>query len=74
METMIGINRAILHILDFNSNLTVFSERELELGSGSAACWFGCRLFGGGRRAALILLAVLSLIESAALLALHWFG
>ena len=39
METMIGINRAILHILDFNSNLTVFSEQELELGSGSAATY-----------------------------------
>ncbi len=39
METMIGINRAILHILDFNSNLTVFSEQELELGSGSAAAY-----------------------------------
>ena len=37
METMIGINRAILHILDFNSNLTVFSEQELALGEGSAA-------------------------------------
>ena len=36
---MIGINRAILHILDFNSNLTVFSEQELELGSGSAATY-----------------------------------
>jgi hypothetical protein len=36
---MIGINRAILHILDFNSNLTVFSEQELELGSGSAASY-----------------------------------
>ena len=39
METMIGINRAILHILDFNSNLTVFSEQELALGSGSAASY-----------------------------------
>lgn len=37
METMIGINRAILHILDFNSNLTVFSEQELALGDGSVA-------------------------------------
>jgi hypothetical protein len=36
---MIGINRAILHILDFNSNLTVFSEQELEIGSGSAAAY-----------------------------------
>lgn len=35
METVIGINRAILHILDFASNLTVFSEQELELGSSS---------------------------------------
>jgi len=34
---MIGINRAILHILDFNSNLTVFSEQELALGDGSVA-------------------------------------
>lgn len=33
METLININKAILHILDFNSNLTVFSEQELELGS-----------------------------------------
>ena len=39
LETMIGINRAILHILDFNSNLTVFSEQELELGSSSAASY-----------------------------------
>ena len=37
METLIGINRAILHILDFNSNLTVFSEQELALGDGSVA-------------------------------------
>ena len=37
METMIGINRGILHILDFNSNLTVFSEYELELGGDSVA-------------------------------------
>jgi hypothetical protein len=34
---MIGINRAILHILDFNSNLTVFSEQELELGMVAVA-------------------------------------
>ncbi len=37
METLIGINRAILHILDFNSNLTVFSEQELDLGNASVA-------------------------------------
>jgi len=35
MDTIININKAILHILDFNSNLTVFSEQELELGSSS---------------------------------------
>ena len=37
METMIGVNKAILHILDFNSNLTVFSAHELELGKSSVA-------------------------------------
>ena len=37
METVIAINKAILHILDFNSNITVFSEAELELGSSSVA-------------------------------------
>jgi hypothetical protein len=39
METLIGINRAILHILDFNSNLTVFSEQELDLDSASVAAF-----------------------------------
>ena len=37
METSIGVNKAILHILDFNSNLTVFSAHELELGKSSVA-------------------------------------
>jgi hypothetical protein len=37
METTIAINKAILHILDFNSNLTVFSENELDLGKSSVA-------------------------------------
>ncbi len=39
METVIAINKAILHILDFNSNVTVFSEQELELGSSSVAAF-----------------------------------
>lgn len=34
---MISINKAILHILDFNSNLTVFSDQELDIGSSSVA-------------------------------------
>ena len=37
METSIGVNKAILHILDFNSNLTVFSANELELGKSGVA-------------------------------------
>lgn len=37
METTIAINKAILHILDFNSNLTVFSGNELDLGRSSVA-------------------------------------
>lgn len=37
MELVIAVNKAILHILDFNSNVTVFSEQELELGSSSVA-------------------------------------
>ena len=37
METIIGVNKAILHILDFNSNLTVYSASELELGKSSVA-------------------------------------
>ena len=32
---MIIVNRAILHILDFNSGITVFSEQELEISSDS---------------------------------------
>ena len=32
---MITINKAILHILDFNSNITVFSEKELNIGNTS---------------------------------------
>lgn len=32
---VININKAILHILDFNSNITVFSEQELDLGNSS---------------------------------------
>lgn len=32
---LININKAILHILDYNSNVTVFSEQELDLASGS---------------------------------------
>jgi len=33
--TLITINKAILHILDFNSNVTVFSEKELDIGNNS---------------------------------------
>ncbi len=32
---LIIVNRAILHILDFNSGITVFSEQELEIGNDS---------------------------------------
>ena len=32
---MITINRSILHILDFNSNVCVFSEEELDIQNNS---------------------------------------
>ncbi|MDF2572014.1 MAG: yejK, partial [Sporomusa sp.] len=35
MTVIITINKAILHILDFNSGVTVFSEQELDTQSNS---------------------------------------
>lgn len=37
MEISVAINKAILHILDFSSNIAVFSEQELDLSSSSVA-------------------------------------
>lgn len=36
---LININKAILHILDFNSGVTVFSEQELDIASNSVAAF-----------------------------------